>query len=243
MEPEIKLGGDAAEPVEDVKVVRKKRGQMTAVEKQRADLDKLLRDPSKPANAEMLLEKKRGYSAADALAPPPEFVKTYMGSSAGAGSGEFHVYRHLRRKELMRQAVLKEEVIKDARQRELEEKRARIEALSEERTAKRRNKRLKRKTGKINKELGVEKQAVDKDAGHKFAMRACQDDEEEDGDEKRAELRGGELGPILANDKNESGDSSKSRLEDAGVDISAIERSAHRAVDPSNFTKIIDDEL
>lgn len=31
-----------------------------------------------------------------------------MGSSAGAGSGEFHVYRHLRRKEYARQKFIQE---------------------------------------------------------------------------------------------------------------------------------------
>jgi hypothetical protein len=38
----------------------------------------------------------------------PEFVRNVMGSSAGAGSGEFHVYRHLRRKEYSRQKYIQE---------------------------------------------------------------------------------------------------------------------------------------
>lgn len=42
------------------------------------------------------------------MAAPPDFVRNVMGSSAGAGSGEFHVYRHLRRKEYARQKFIQE---------------------------------------------------------------------------------------------------------------------------------------
>lgn len=47
-------------------------------------------------------QKERGIPAV------PDFVRNVMGSSAGAGSGEFHVYRHLRRKEYARQKYMKE---------------------------------------------------------------------------------------------------------------------------------------
>lgn len=74
-----------------------------------------------------------------------------MGSSAGAGSGEFHVYRHLRRKEYARQKFIQlkseKEMLDEAYKRKLEEN-ARI---AEERTAKKRAKRLKKKEKMKNK--------------------------------------------------------------------------------------------
>jgi hypothetical protein len=37
-----------------------------------------------------------------ALKPPPEMVKNVQASAAAAGSGEFHVYKHSRRREFER---------------------------------------------------------------------------------------------------------------------------------------------
>ncbi|KAF2861559.1 hypothetical protein K470DRAFT_196580, partial [Piedraia hortae CBS 480.64] len=41
--------------------------------------------------------------------PPPEIVTNARGSSAGAGSGEFHVYKASRRREFERLKVMEEE--------------------------------------------------------------------------------------------------------------------------------------
>lgn len=38
-----------------------------------------------------------------------EFVRNVMGASAGAGSGEFDIYRGCRRREMIRQEFLEEE--------------------------------------------------------------------------------------------------------------------------------------
>ncbi|KAJ3356158.1 hypothetical protein HDU83_001737 [Entophlyctis luteolus] len=75
---------------------------------------------------------------------PVDFVRNIQGSSAGAGSGEFHVYRNLRRKEYAR---LKQMDIKDRKEREAREYQERMEAArqaEEMKTAKRRDKRRKR---------------------------------------------------------------------------------------------------
>lgn len=48
----------------------------------------------------------------DGLSETPSFVRNVMGSSAGAGSGEFHVYRHLRRKEYARQKDIQQQGVK-----------------------------------------------------------------------------------------------------------------------------------
>jgi hypothetical protein len=57
-----------------------------------------------------LPESKRNYKPF--VRPPPETMRNVQGSSAGAGSGEFHVYRSLRRKEMARLNMLEREAKK-----------------------------------------------------------------------------------------------------------------------------------
>ena len=73
----------------------------TAVERQRMQLNKLLKDPSKPAPVPAPPKEKT-------LRPPREMMKNVQGSSAGAGSGEFHVYKQNRRREYERLKLMDE---------------------------------------------------------------------------------------------------------------------------------------
>lgn len=73
----------------------------TAVERQRAQLDRLLKDPAKPAYVPNAPKEKT-------IRPPREMMKNVQGSSAGAGSGEFHVYKASRRREYERLKLLDE---------------------------------------------------------------------------------------------------------------------------------------
>ncbi|CAG9786806.1 unnamed protein product [Diatraea saccharalis] len=109
-----------------------------ATDLQRLKLEKLMKNPHKPV---VLPEPPRLKS----LAPPPDFVRNVMGSSAGAGSGEFHVYRHLRRKEYARQKFIQEKSEKEKLDEEYHMKIEENRKLAEEKTAKKRAKRLKKK--------------------------------------------------------------------------------------------------
>jgi uncharacterized membrane protein YgcG len=66
-----------------------------------------------------------------------------QGSSAGAGSGEFHVYKASRRREYERIKMMEEEVERENMDRDFERRRKEMRRLDEERTEKRRRKREK----------------------------------------------------------------------------------------------------
>ncbi|KAL1140540.1 hypothetical protein AAG570_000470 [Ranatra chinensis] len=87
----------------------------------------------------------------------PEFVRNVMGSSAGAGSGEFHVYRHLRRKEYSRQKYIQEKSEKTKLDEAYQQKVIENKLAAEARTAKKRLKRLKKKA-KRQKNAGKSKE-------------------------------------------------------------------------------------
>merc|ERR1712048_1514367 len=79
----------------------------------------------------------------------PEFVRHVMGSSAGAGSGEFDVYRGIRRRENRRQEWIAKVAQKQEEDAEFHAKLEANKEKAEEITAKKRNKRQKRKQAKL----------------------------------------------------------------------------------------------
>ncbi|XP_011644605.1 PRKR-interacting protein 1 homolog [Pogonomyrmex barbatus] len=124
----------------------------TAVDLQRLKLMKLMKNIDKPV---ILPERPKAKSTPSV----PEFVRNVMGSSAGAGSGEFHVYRHLRRKEYARQKFIQEKAHKELLDDEYHQKLEENKRLAEEATAKRRAKRLKKKQGrKQRKRMKIKKE-------------------------------------------------------------------------------------
>eukprot|EP00833_Pecoramyces_ruminatium_P015539 jgi/Orpsp1_1/1189571/evm.model.d7180000072954.1 len=76
----------------------------TAKEIQKVQIENLMKRIDKP----IILPENKGV----VLKPPKDFIRNIQGSSAGAGSGEFHVYRALRRKELTRIKLMEEEIKK-----------------------------------------------------------------------------------------------------------------------------------
>ncbi|KZT72062.1 DUF1168-domain-containing protein [Daedalea quercina L-15889] len=127
------------------------RHALTPVDKQRAQLERLLKDPSKPAYVPAPPKEKT-------VRPPREMMKNVQGSSAGAGSGEFHVYKASRRREYERLKMMDETAQKEADTLEFERKRREREEQAEAKTAKNRAKRQKKKERAKGK--GVEKDSA-----------------------------------------------------------------------------------
>ncbi|KAI0124587.1 hypothetical protein F4776DRAFT_211697 [Hypoxylon sp. NC0597] len=95
-----------------------------------------------------LANKKRS------LPPPPEIVTNVQGSSAGAGSGEFHVYKASRRREYERLRRMDEEVAQERAKEEFEKSREERERKDDEKTRKNREKREKAKARKAKAKNG-----------------------------------------------------------------------------------------
>jgi len=112
----------------------------TAADVQRFKLQKLLKNPDKPAYIPEKPEAKL-----PRVFKPPEFVRNIWGSSAGAGSGDFHVYRGVRRREYARQKFLTEKSEKDKLDEEYLKRLKEHKMAAEDKTAKKRAKRLKKK--------------------------------------------------------------------------------------------------
>jgi len=120
--------------------VKRLRGANTALATQANEIENLMWDPDRPLEIPALSSETK-----PKLAAPPEIVTNVQGSSAGAGSGEFHVYKASRRREYERLRAMDEEAQGEEDDekwaKEVEEKKRK----DEERTRKNREKRNKRR--------------------------------------------------------------------------------------------------
>jgi len=114
------------------------RHARNALEKQRQQLERLLKDPAKPAPIPAPPKEK-------VIRPARDMMKNVQGSSAGAGSGEFHVYKASRRREYERLKAISDGADQEAVSREFEERKRQREEEAEAKTAKNRAKRQKKK--------------------------------------------------------------------------------------------------
>ncbi|XP_043818741.1 PRKR-interacting protein 1 [Dromiciops gliroides] len=146
-----------------------------AAEEQRLKLERLMKNPDKTVP---IPEKINEW----APRPPPEFVRDVMGSSAGAGSGEFHVYRHLRRREYQRQDFMDAMAEKQKMDAEFQERLQRNKVTAEEQTAKRRKKRQKLKEKKLLAKKA--KQEQQKKEGSDHSQEHPSSDSEEEAEEE-----------------------------------------------------------
>lgn len=113
---------------------------------QRRRIEKLMENPDK------LVELPDSSMSAHKKYEPPDFVRNVMGSSAGAGSGEFHVYRHLRRKEMTRLKEMEESATISELDAEFKRKLEESKRKAEERTMKKRMKREKKREKSKNRQ-------------------------------------------------------------------------------------------
>ncbi|KAH8596862.1 hypothetical protein B0O99DRAFT_618804 [Bisporella sp. PMI_857] len=132
----------------------KKRVLATPTSAQAASLEVLFSKPDQ----EVVIPSSSTSSKPYNVSQPPEIVANVQGSSAGAGSGEFHVYKASRRREYERLRAMDEEVKKEEEGERWEREKREREERDAEVTRKKREKRARK--GKGNKGgKGEEKKA------------------------------------------------------------------------------------
>ncbi|ESO97276.1 hypothetical protein LOTGIDRAFT_231485 [Lottia gigantea] len=146
---------------------------------QRLKLEKLMKNPDKEV---FIPEKSKDPSAKKA----PEFIRNVWGSSAGAGSGDFHVYRGVRRREYARQKFNNEKAKREELDEEFKAKVSKIKETEETKAAKKRAKRLKKKQrqkdAKKRKKEGKEEDSESEEEEE-------EEEEEENEEEKNQDTR------------------------------------------------------
>ncbi|XP_075251610.1 PRKR-interacting protein 1 homolog [Convolutriloba macropyga] len=166
---------------------------------QRLKIERMMKHPERPVT---IPERPKGPS----ISKPPEFIREVMGSSAAAGSGEFHVYRGIRRREQRRNQYFEALSKEEEKRLEFEARLEQNEVQSELKTSKKRQKRMKQKEkaklakqsehdksqnpqSSSNNQLSLEKYLADieeNDPNQFFAKESTEENEPDDGAKKQS---------------------------------------------------------
>ncbi|KAI4600531.1 hypothetical protein KJ359_000887 [Pestalotiopsis sp. 9143b] len=127
-----------------------KKRALTPVSAQASSVDALFARPDQ----DIRIPDPSSALSRSRVAPPPEIVTNVQGSSAGAGSGEFHVYKASRRREYERLRQMDEEVKQEQETEEFERNREELARKDDEKTRRNREKREKMKARKAKAKAG-----------------------------------------------------------------------------------------
>lgn len=128
-----------------------KKRALTPVSAQASVVEALFARPDQ----EIRIPDASSASSRSRLAAPPEIVTNVQGSSAGAGSGEFHVYKASRRREYERLRQMDEEVRQEHERDDFEKTREELSRKDDEKTRRNREKREKMKARKAKAKAGT----------------------------------------------------------------------------------------
>jgi Protein of unknown function (DUF1168) len=154
-------------PRKERKPPKKKPRNLSPASQQRYQLEALLQKPDQEIIIPGVGNEK------DLL--PPDILLNIQGSSAGAGSGEFHVYKAARKREFERIKRFEDEITKEDDEKRFLKERDERQRLLDQKTMKNRKKREKKK-GKKDGE------GEQKKGGERFGLKVAPGKKLEDGD-------------------------------------------------------------
>ncbi|KAI9811517.1 MAG: hypothetical protein M1826_003157 [Phylliscum demangeonii] len=125
-----------------------KKRALTPVSAQASQLDALFAQPDKEVTIPLSATKDGG-GPRRRPGPPPEIVANVQGSSAGAGSGEFHVYKASRRREYERLRLMDEDMKRETEQTAFEVKQTLLKRSDDAKTSRNKNRREKAKARRL----------------------------------------------------------------------------------------------
>jgi hypothetical protein len=127
-----------------------KKRALTPVSAQASNVEALFARPDQ----EIRIPDSSSVTTKRRIGLPPELVTNVQGSSAGAGSGEFHVYKASRRREYERLKQMDDEVKQERDKADFERNKEELSRKDDEKTRRNREKREKMKARKAKAKTG-----------------------------------------------------------------------------------------